>query len=305
MPSEKTNASSSVRIEQRGLIPDDESALVDRSVETCASFITSDDVSIPRHTQFRLKVSDNETKQINVTLTGSNLGCGHNLYVTPLLAPETDKWTGRWTTCPLMDTSMYESRERCLYDCQCPQGCQEIQVIKSPINHDDSFWLLCEITFAYPPVPRDCSDITDAVSGIYRVNIMNRTAPPYNNVYCDMETDGGGWTVLLRRQDGTIDFNKDWEDYKHGFGSPKGEFWADNSLADNNNCKFSTASIDNDIDSSIHRAKMFSAPWWYCYGGSVILTGEYGENVNFGIIWAGPFSYWSFYRDAVMMIRRN
>ena len=37
---------------------------------------------------------------------------------------------------------------------------------------------------------------------------------------CDMETDGGGWTVILRRQryvPGT-DFRRGWEDYENGFG---------------------------------------------------------------------------------------
>ena len=32
----------------------------------------------------------------------------------------------------------------------------------------------------------------------------------------------------MRRQDGSVDFNKEWEDYKVGFGSLTGEFWAGN-----------------------------------------------------------------------------
>ena len=36
-------------------------------------------------------------------------------------------------------------------------------------------------------------------------------------VFCDMETDGGGWTVLLKRQDGSVDFYRNWTDYKSGF----------------------------------------------------------------------------------------
>ncbi|KAK2139234.1 hypothetical protein LSH36_1923g00006 [Paralvinella palmiformis] len=46
---------------------------------------------------------------------------------------------------------MYESRERCLYNCKCPQGCQEIQVIRRPNRFDDSSWILCEVAFTYPP----------------------------------------------------------------------------------------------------------------------------------------------------------
>ncbi|KAK2162650.1 hypothetical protein LSH36_94g00051 [Paralvinella palmiformis] len=45
-------------------------------------------------------------------------------------------------------------------------------------------------------------------------------------VFCDMTN--GGWTIIQRRFDGTVDFFRDWDQYKKGFGSSTGEFWLGN-----------------------------------------------------------------------------
>ena len=64
---------------------------------------------------------------------------------------------------------------------------------------------------------------SQAQSGIYDVILSNSTQTV--RVYCDMDTDGGGWTVFQRRQDGSVDFYREWNDYKRGFGNLYVEFW--------------------------------------------------------------------------------
>ena len=43
--------------------------------------------------------------------------------------------------------------------------------------------------------------------------------------YCDTSNGGGGWLVVQRRQDGSVDFNRTWLEYEDGFGKLTGEFW--------------------------------------------------------------------------------
>ncbi|XP_038052486.1 uncharacterized protein LOC119725197 [Patiria miniata] len=75
----------------------------------------------------------------------------------------------------------------------------------------------------------DCQSLLEAgysVSGIY--TIFPAGFADGLRVYCDMETDGGGWLVIQRRQDGSVDFYRDWADYRVGFGDLAGEFWLGN-----------------------------------------------------------------------------
>lgn len=38
----------------------------------------------------------------------------------------------------------------------------------------------------------------------------------------------GGWILVGRRTDGSLDFDRSWDEYARGFGSPLAEFWAGN-----------------------------------------------------------------------------
>ncbi|XP_068108815.1 fibroleukin-like isoform X2 [Hyperolius riggenbachi] len=77
--------------------------------------------------------------------------------------------------------------------------------------------------------PRDCADIYKQgirENGIYTIQPIALRQP--FEVYCDMVTDGGGWTVFQKRLDGAVDFNRTWQEYKQGFGSLQGEHWLGN-----------------------------------------------------------------------------
>ncbi|KAL9983041.1 hypothetical protein ACROYT_G005165 [Oculina patagonica] len=59
-------------------------------------------------------------------------------------------------------------------------------------------------------------------SGVYTIDPDGSGA---FDVFCDQTTAGGGWTVLQKRLDGSVDFYRDWADYKIGFGNPNAEYW--------------------------------------------------------------------------------
>ncbi|NXG61108.1 TENR protein, partial [Hemiprocne comata] len=75
--------------------------------------------------------------------------------------------------------------------------------------------------------PQDCAQHLmngDTLSGVYTISI-NGDLSQRVQVYCDMTTDGGGWIVFQRRQNGLTDFFRKWADYRVGFGNLEDEFW--------------------------------------------------------------------------------
>jgi len=62
-------------------------------------------------------------------------------------------------------------------------------------------------------------------SGVYTIGNFGGVKCSNTRVYCDTTSGGGGWIVIQRRQDGSVDFNRDWVNYEDGFGSLTGEFW--------------------------------------------------------------------------------
>ncbi|KAM9280648.1 LOW QUALITY PROTEIN: tenascin-R-like [Cariama cristata] len=75
--------------------------------------------------------------------------------------------------------------------------------------------------------PQDCAQHlmnADTLSGVYTISI-NGDLSQRVQVYCDVTTDGGGWIVFQRWQNGLTNFFRKWTDYRVGFGNLEDEFW--------------------------------------------------------------------------------
>uniref|UniRef100_A0A8D8G1H5 Ficolin-3 n=2 Tax=Culex pipiens TaxID=7175 RepID=A0A8D8G1H5_CULPI len=69
--------------------------------------------------------------------------------------------------------------------------------------------------------PNSCSEGSD--SGEISLDILNISNPV--DVFCDMKTFGGRWLVVQQRVDNTVSFNRNWIEYRDGFGQPTSNFW--------------------------------------------------------------------------------
>ncbi|XP_071837019.1 fibrinogen-like protein A [Apostichopus japonicus] len=79
--------------------------------------------------------------------------------------------------------------------------------------------------------PRDCREVQEQCSshnssGVFEIKPDGYPEP--FEVYCDNTDSSGGWTVIQRRTDGSIDFRRDWDSYKSGFGFLSHDFWLGN-----------------------------------------------------------------------------
>ncbi|KAI4871224.1 hypothetical protein NFI96_003488 [Prochilodus magdalenae] len=84
----------------------------------------------------------------------------------------------------------------------------------------------------YIALPNHTVSMLDLSSNLLSqtVHYSKRLTDMEAQVYCNMETAGGGWTVIQLRKDGTLDFHRTWEEYKMGFGSLSGEHWLGNEF---------------------------------------------------------------------------
>uniref|UniRef100_A0A1A9VP79 Fibrinogen C-terminal domain-containing protein n=1 Tax=Glossina austeni TaxID=7395 RepID=A0A1A9VP79_GLOAU len=77
-----------------------------------------------------------------------------------------------------------------------------------------------------PGYPKSCAEYSEEYCDADTCRIK---VPRYSSeefvVACDKYKEEKGWTVIQKRQDGTENFQRNWVDYKSGFGSVNGEYW--------------------------------------------------------------------------------
>ncbi|XP_052870746.1 fibrinogen-like protein A [Anopheles cruzii] len=93
---------------------------------------------------------------------------------------------------------------------------------------DDVAQILTRVTTKTNPlsyVPyRSCSDIWNAQSGVYIIQ-ANVESIPFM-AYCQRDMKGGSiWLVIQHRFDGSVNFYRNWKEYRNGFGDIEKEFW--------------------------------------------------------------------------------
>ena len=75
---------------------------------------------------------------------------------------------------------------------------------------------------------KDCTEWKELgynEDGIYLIALP---ASGVKLVKCVMSIQKGGWIVIQQRFDGSVNFSRNWDDYREGFGTLNGEFWLGN-----------------------------------------------------------------------------
>ncbi|XP_038060851.1 microfibril-associated glycoprotein 4-like [Patiria miniata] len=137
---------------------------------------------------------------------------------------------------------------------------------------------LCSLTDSSMNRYKSCKMLLDA--GYRSSSIYTIYPEGFGNgglrVYCDMETDGGGWIVFQRRQDGSVDFYRNWTEYQSGFGDLSGEFWLGND---------NLVTLTSDDSRGTWELRVDLEDWesntaWAKYSDFQISPGEYNLNIG-------------------------
>ncbi|KAK5893106.1 hypothetical protein CgunFtcFv8_006010 [Champsocephalus gunnari] len=86
-------------------------------------------------------------------------------------------------------------------------------------------------------IGKDCVDahkkhLNGETSGLFTIRPGGQDSPQLVEVYCHQEGIMGGWVLVQLRENGALNFNRSWAEYRDAFGSVDatggGEFWIGN-----------------------------------------------------------------------------
>lgn len=154
-------------------------------------------------------------------------------------------------TNPVFRTATYS--EECLYFCLYLEGCHGTNVkqvntglynctlITGCLSDIEKYpFIPAPNTNYYSTIRNDCLSLRKSgihTDGVYELSLDGGT---YVKAWCDMTTDGGGWTVIQKRVSNSS-FAKTWREYKEGFGD------TDNYWIGNDNIHALTTDCDNQL----------------------------------------------------------
>ncbi|KAL1381099.1 hypothetical protein pipiens_013710 [Culex pipiens pipiens] len=73
-------------------------------------------------------------------------------------------------------------------------------------------------------LPSTCAEVPERSSGVRLIHPQPGFKDSFE-AFCDQEYEGGGWTVIQNRYDGSVHFYRGWNEFENGFGDLRGEFW--------------------------------------------------------------------------------
>uniref|UniRef100_A0AAG5DK70 Fibrinogen C-terminal domain-containing protein n=1 Tax=Anopheles atroparvus TaxID=41427 RepID=A0AAG5DK70_ANOAO len=68
-----------------------------------------------------------------------------------------------------------------------------------------------------------CMEVPAKESGVYSIRVGDKGQ--LLKAFCEQNSFGGGWLVIQYRFDGSLDFYRNWTEYRNGFGNIYQEFW--------------------------------------------------------------------------------
>ncbi|XP_061190544.1 fibrinogen gamma chain-like [Saccostrea echinata] len=161
--------------------------------------------------------------------------------------------------------------------------------------------------------PADCRDLSydgHTNSSVYQIYPFGTSKSPIK-VYCDMETMDGGWTVIQKRLDGSPSFDRNWTEYKNGFGEPEGNVWIGDGMLKIGNSyvslpgmSFTTSDRDNDRYDGVNCAVDLKGGWWFNICHHAFLNGPWSPQ-NWVNPWYPTIQTGADIRGTIMMIKHH